>query len=102
MDKFLKVLCFWLAMVMVSATYSQELVRNKYNFNSDWKLQTGDFQEAKSIDFDDSKWESVTLPHAYNQKEAFKVSIENLTTGIVWYRKKFKLPKGISNKKIVL
>jgi hypothetical protein len=54
------------------------------------------------MDYNDESWESVTLPHAYNQKEAFKKSIENLTTGIVWYRKKFKLPKEISNKKIFL
>ncbi|WP_291099321.1 MULTISPECIES: glycoside hydrolase family 2 protein [unclassified Flavobacterium] len=93
---------FWFLLLIFSTSFSQEFVRNKYNFNADWKLKPGDFQEAKNINFDDKNWESVTLPYAYNQKEAFKVSIEKLTTGIVWYRKKFKLPKGISNKKIFL
>ncbi len=102
MNSIQKISCFWFFLLIVSTSFSQEFSRNKYNFNSDWKLQAGDFPEAKNIDFEDEKWESVTLPLAYNQKEAFKVSIENITTGIVWYRKKFKLPKGISNKKIFL
>lgn len=97
-----KIACFGFLLLIVSTSFSQEFARTKYNFNSDWKLKSGDFVEAKNIDFDDENWESVTLPHAYNQKEAFKVSIENITTGIVWYRKKFKLPKGISNKKTFL
>ncbi|MFV5688052.1 glycoside hydrolase family 2 protein [Flavobacterium sp. ZT3R25] len=102
MDKYLKALCFWFLLLTVSISFSQEFVRNKYNFNADWKLKSGDFVEAKNINFNDKNWESVTLPHAYNQKEAFKKSIEDITTGIVWYRKKFKLPQGISNKKIFL
>jgi beta-galactosidase len=96
-------IAFLLAIVLtVSTSYSQGFVRNKYNFNADWKLKSGDFMEAKNNSFNDENWESVTLPHAYNQKEAFKKSIENLTTGIVWYRKQFQLPRGISDKKIFL
>ncbi|MBP6182134.1 sugar-binding domain-containing protein [Flavobacterium sp.] len=102
MDKYLKALCFWFLLLTASLSFSQEFVRNKYNFNADWKLKSGDFVEAKNINFNDKNWESVTLPHAYNQNEAFKKSIEDLTTGIVWYRKKFRLPQGISNKKIFL
>ena len=48
----------------------------KYNFNSEWRLQIGDFPEAKQSQFDDSRWKAVTLPHAFNEDEAFKVSIE--------------------------
>lgn len=91
-----------LFLLFISFSFSQEFNRTKYNFNSDWKLQKGDFQEAKNIGFDDTNWKSITLPHAFNQNEAFKVSIEEITTGIVWYRKKFKLPKGVLNKKIFI
>ncbi len=100
MVKFLKAFC--LVLLTVSTSFSQEFVRNKYNFNADWKLKSGDFKEAKNSNFNDGKWERITLPHAYNQHEAFKKSIEEHTTGIVWYRKKFKLPQGISDKKIFL
>lgn len=102
MIKILKAFCFWLVLLTVSTSFSQEFVRNKYSFNADWKLKSGDFKKAKNINFNDGKWERITLPHAFNQKDAFKKSIEELTTGIVWYRKKFKLPQGISDKKIFL
>ena len=102
MNKSLNTLCFWFLMLMVSTSFSQEFNREKYNFNADWKLKTGDLKGANKINFNDNKWKQITLPHAYNENEAFKKDIENLTTGIVWYRKKFKLPKGISNKKVFL
>ena len=40
------------------------------------------------------RWKPVTLPHAWNEDAAFKVSIEQLPTGIAWYRKRFTLPAG--------
>ena len=42
--------------------------RKKYNFNSEWRLQVGDFPQAKKPDFKDSSWKQVTLPHAFNQR----------------------------------
>jgi hypothetical protein len=65
-----------------------------YNFNSEWKLFVGDASGAQEARFDDSAWKPVTLPHAWNEDAAFKVSIEELSTGIAWYRKHFKLPRG--------
>ncbi|TDD95746.1 glycoside hydrolase family 2 protein [Flavobacterium cellulosilyticum] len=102
MIKFIKAFCFICLLSAVSIAFSQEFKREKYNFNADWKLKTGDLKGAEKNNFNDNKWERITLPHAYNQNEAFKKDIENLTTGIVWYRKNFKLPQGISNKKVFL
>ncbi|MWB94062.1 DUF4982 domain-containing protein [Flavobacterium sp. GA093] len=94
---------FYFVLIIGSSTlFSQEFKREKYNFNSDWKLKTGDSQNAESPVFDDTAWRKVTLPHAYNQEEAFEKDIEHHTTGIVWYRKKFKLPKGIKDKKVFI
>ena len=39
--------------------------RKKYNFNSEWRLQIGDFPEAKQSQFDDSRWKAVTYRTAY-------------------------------------
>ncbi|MFG6687289.1 sugar-binding domain-containing protein [Mariniflexile sp. HNIBRBA6329] len=86
----------------INQSFSQDFIRTKYNFNSDWKLKTGDLQNAKTMNFNDETWKQVTLPFAYNQNEAFLKDIEHLTTGIVWYRKTFKLPEGISNKKVFI
>ncbi|MCR8666826.1 DUF4982 domain-containing protein [Aestuariibaculum sp. M13] len=82
--------------------FSQEFIRTKYNFNSDWKLKNGDIKNALINDFNDTDWERVTLPYAYNQREAFLKDIEELTTGIVWYRKSFKLPENAIDKKVFI
>ena len=67
---------------------------------SEWKLRIGDFPKAKDTKFDDSKWKQVTLPHAFNEDEAFKLSIEQLTDTVVWYRKSFQIPELKSNQKV--
>lgn len=74
--------------------------REKYNFNSDWKLKVGDIKGADQRNFNDGGWKSVTLPHAFNEDEAFKVPIAQLTDTIAWYRKHFKLPKEAKGKKV--
>jgi beta-galactosidase len=76
--------------------------RKVYNFNPSWKLFIGDAKGADSLNFDDSSWQAITLPHAWNEDEAFKKSIENLSTGIAWYRKKFSLNTADVNKKVFL
>lgn len=83
-----------------AATDSHAFERKKYNFNSEWRLQIGDSQEAKNTKFDDSQWKPVTLPHAFNEDEAFKLSIEQLTDTIVWYRKHFQIPASSSKQKV--
>ncbi|MFT3737821.1 MAG: DUF4982 domain-containing protein [Breznakibacter sp.] len=86
----------------LSSVCAQPVPEGKYNFNSQWKVWVGDDQKAKETSFDDSSWKSVTLPYAWNQEEAFKKSIHELSTGIAWYRKTFKLPKSAKGKKVFL
>ncbi len=65
--------------------------RIKLNFNAGWRLEVGDFKDASQPDYDDSRWQAVTLPYAFNGHEAFKKDIVDLTDTICWYRKKFKV-----------
>ncbi|MFV0471825.1 MAG: DUF4982 domain-containing protein [Paludibacteraceae bacterium] len=76
--------------------------REKYNFNSNWLLQMGDVKDAEKNGFNDRHWKKVTLPSAFNEEEAFKVSILEHTDTVVWYRKHFKLPKTAKGQKIFL
>ena len=75
--------------------------RKKYNFNSDWRLRIGDLAQAKNPDMDDSLWDKVTLPCAFNEDEAFAVDIVELTDTVVWYRKHFK-GDGLLGKKVFI
>ena len=63
----------------------------KQNFNGEWRLAIGDFTEAAKPDYDDSRWQQVTLPYAFNGHEAFRKDIVDLTDTIVWYRKKLRI-----------
>lgn len=95
-----KLFFFTFLLAILSAINIQASERKKYNFNSEWKLRIGDFPKAKDTKFDDSKWKQVTLPHAFNEDEAFKLSIEQLTDTVVWYRKSFQIPELKSNQKV--
>ncbi|MDR2682401.1 MAG: glycoside hydrolase family 2 protein, partial [Dysgonamonadaceae bacterium] len=79
--------------------------RVKYNFNSGWLLQTGDCRDGArpvSTEYNDHNWKKVTLPAAFNEDEAFRVSIAEHTDTVVWYRKHFRLPKSAKGQKIFL
>jgi beta-galactosidase len=76
--------------------------RAKYNFNSGWKLFVGDPAGAEAPGFDDSAWKDVTLPRAWNEDDAFRKDIKDLSTGVAWYRKRFRLPAGSAGMKVFL
>ena len=76
--------------------------RAKYNFNSGWKLFVGDPSNVQAPDFDDSAWKDVTLPHAWNEDDAFRKDIKDLSTGVAWYRKRFKLPNASEGHKVFI
>lgn len=84
------------------AIFSLGQVRAKYNFNSQWLLHVGDEATAQMTRYDDKEWQQVTLPHAFNEDEAFRVDIKDLTDTIVWYRKHFELPASAKGQKIFI
>lgn len=79
-----------------------DTTRAVYDFNPGWKLLVGDAPDAAAAGFDDTRWKAVTLPHAWNEDEAFSKDITDLSTGVAWYRKHFTLPAGAAGKKIFL
>lgn len=81
-------------------SFAQE--RIKYNFNADWKLYAGDLKGAEAASFDDATWKKVTLPHAWNESDAFLKPIDKHSTGMAWYRKSFKIPADKKGEKVFL
>ena len=77
--------------------------RQKLNFNADWLMAVGDYAEASKPDYDDSAWQRVTLPYAFNGEEAFRKDIVDLTDTVCWYRKAFMVEKsGLSDRKFFI
>lgn len=87
---------------VVCVATSAARARTTSNFNSGWRVLVGDPEGAETPDFDDSAWKQVTTPHAWNEDDAFRLSIARLPTGVAWYRKHFELPPGSEGKKVFL
>ncbi|MCM1331203.1 MAG: DUF4982 domain-containing protein [Bacteroides sp.] len=79
-------------LLCIASVLTAGAAREKYNFNSDWLIAVGDAPGNEDIKLDDRSWQRVTLPHAFNEGEAFKLSIEKLTDTVSWYRKHFRVP----------
>src|SRR5436309_3119805 len=96
-------LLFICCLIIVSTSDAQSTPqRVKYNFNSNWKVFAGDAQGAEAQAFDDAAWKKVTLPYAWNEDDAFKKDIAELSTGIAWYRKHFKIPATAKGQKVFI
>jgi len=79
-----------------------------YSFNSDWKFIRADVTNAEQVAFDDSKWSDVSAPHTFNDADSYTAIISHgggdrkAWSGIVWYRKHFKLPANAKDGKVFL
>lgn len=74
------------------------------SFNSDWKFNKGDESGSQDIDFDDSSWRTLDLPHDWSIESEFTTDGESesgfLLGGIGWYRKTFQLSESYANKRV--
>ena len=62
--------------------------RETYNFNSEWRIE--------------KQKKTVTLPHAWNENEAYKVYINKMSDSVIWYRKTFVLPKNAEGRRVFI
>jgi len=91
MKQLLIILIGLLSQMSLTMEAAENTNRQKLNFNADWRLKVGDFAEASKPEFDDSRWQRVTLPYAFNGDEAFRKDIVDLTDTVCWYRKVFRV-----------
>jgi beta-galactosidase len=82
--------------------------RQRHTMDFGWKFFLGDPADAQQIDFNDSNWQSIDLPHDWS---IFGPVDENtpaggaggyLPTGIGWYRKIFRLPDSFKGRHIAV
>jgi beta-galactosidase len=91
-----------LATVIAACFGMPAQARTVYNFNPGWRLAVADPSGADQVTFDDSAWKKITLPHAWNEDDAFSKDIADHSTGIAWYRKHFTLPASASGHKVFI
>ena len=82
-------LLFFAALLLGTALLAAEPLRQRLNFNREWKFQLGDVRGAEAVAYDDSKWNTVGLPHSFSTPY---FQGKDLYTGYGWYRKSFDVP----------
>jgi beta-galactosidase len=83
-----------------SSTAEQTRVRE--NFNSGWRFSPGDIENVQKVNFDDSKWRVLDLPHDWAIEGPFTEEVNYKGgylpyPGVAWYRKSFKVRPGTEN-----
>ncbi len=84
----------------------EETAERNLNFNMDWKFILSDPANAQNIDFDDSGWNDIQLPHDFSITQEFSNKYEAesgfLPGGTGWYRKTAIFPASFNGKSIIL
>ena len=82
--------------------------RVEFDFCKDWRFKLGDCDFAQYESFDDSTWDSVSVPHDWSIHSGFSRDNPSgarggyLPMGIGWYRKAFTVPDNSEDKLIEL
>jgi beta-galactosidase len=74
--------------------------RIKLRIDEDWKVRTGDTPGAETTGFDDSTWDTTSVPH--DMSITLVSTTDNDPGALGWYRKHFALPPGFSGKKVIV
>lgn len=120
-----KIAILFCLLTIAGANHSVYGVRHEVLLEKNWKFLKGDIQEAFGINFNDGKWQTVTVPHDWaifgpfdKNIDSYKSKItqnnetkETMKTGrtgslpfvgVGWYRLKFDVPDFKAGKKVTL
>ncbi|WP_140485366.1 DUF4982 domain-containing protein [Flavobacterium sp. GSA192] len=121
MNKLINILIVFLTITQISLAQ----LRTVRELDSNWKFQKGDFENAPQTNFNDSKWEKVSVPHDWAIYGPFDKEIDKQSVAIVqngekvasektgrtgalphigtaWYRNKFTISAAEKGKKVIL
>ena len=94
--------------VAISGCAQEQSARETIKLTKDWKFILADNEAFKNIEFDDSGWRLLNVPHDWSIEGEF--SADNpaspgggaLPGGIGWYRKKFQVAETDKDKLIFI
>src|SRR5690606_20310577 len=111
--------------IYASVTCIHAQLREVITLDTGWKFMKGNQENAASVNFNDTQWKTVTVPHDWAiygpfdktvdmQKVAIEQNGEKVATektgrtgalphvGQAWYRKEFSVPEYRKGKKVLL
>jgi beta-galactosidase len=102
----LLLISFLLLPLFVLAQNNKENIRISKLFNFDWKFQAGELNNAWSMNYDDSNWRKLDLPHDFQIEQPWDKSAGGgrgfKAMGSGWYRKSFHADPAWKGKKVLL
>lgn len=103
MIKRLVMLTLWLSTISAVAQLG---FGDAQRINDQWKFILDDQKDYSKVDYEDSKWKEVQLPHDWSVREQLSPSLASATGylpgGIGWYRKHFTPSKALENQKVYI
>ena len=94
--------------LLKAAPSTETKIRVTEDFNMGWKFLLGDSPERREINYDDSQWRTLNLPHDWSIEgdytPDFPAGKNNgfFPEGLGWYRKTFTVAKEDLNKQFVI
>ena len=104
-NKFLQAatfIVFFLTQSIAFAGYAPpENHRADVNLDEGWRFVRQDVDDAERPDFNDANWESINLPHTWNNLDG-QDGGTNYYRGVGWYRKHFKVDNAFAGRQLFL
>lgn len=94
--------------LLKAAPSTETKIRVTEDFNMGWKFLLGDSPERREVNYDDSQWRTLNLPHDWSIEgdytPDFPAGKNNgfFPEGLGWYRKTFTIAKEDLNKQFVI
>ena len=102
--------------ICLSCGTNTETIRSELLFDFDWKFYRGEIQDqsAATINFDDSNWRKIDLPHDWSIEDIpgtnspldpsaiGGVSSGYFVGGTGWYRKEFSIDKKFEGSRVIV
>lgn len=92
---------FYIFILLFIVGWAQAQQRVVYTINDGWKFTKGSPFEAQLTGCDDSSWETVNIPHTWNDKDADDET-PGFYRGPVWYRKQLFIDKSQEGRQAVI
>ena len=92
---------FYIFILLFIVGWVQAQQRVVYTINDGWKFTKGSPFEAQLTGCDDSSWETVNIPHTWNDKDADDET-PGFYRGPVWYRKQLFIDKSQEGRQAVI
>ncbi|MBF4484995.1 sugar-binding domain-containing protein [Flavobacterium sp. CSZ] len=88
------------------SAFSQISFGDSKKINDNWKFNLQDTPDAQKQAYNDSKWQSVNVPHDWSVKGQLSPTLASCTGflpgGIGWYRKSVTIPQSKTGQKVYL